>query len=63
MDLRQLLAWYVEAGADEAIGAAAASRYVVRKEPTMAAAVTADPGIPAAAKPDLPRPEIGRAHV
>lgn len=37
-DLAQLLAWYVEAGADEAIGTAAPNRYVARKEPLVAPA-------------------------
>ena len=57
LDLADLLAWYVQSGADEAIGTAAPNRYVARKEvaatpafPAQEAAVRA----PIAAKPELP---------
>ena len=41
LDLADLLAWYVQSGADEAIGTAAPNRYVARKE------VAATPAFPA----------------
>lgn len=59
LDLRKLLAWYVESGADEAIGAAAPNRYVARKEPPAPPAFAAAPPAverPAAAKPEPQRP-------
>lgn len=56
LDLADLLAWYVQSGADEAIGTAAPNRYVSRKEVAAAAFASAEAAArpPVAAKPELP---------
>lgn len=57
LDLAKLLAWYVESGADEAIGPVAPNRYVARKEPPPPAASP----YPAAPPRPAPALELPRA--